>query len=293
MKRAIVFSHFNLQGTTDDYVFYWLAELKKVASFICFVSNSPLTELAKKRVLEFADVIFIRENKGYDFAAWSYTLKKVTWEKISSFDSLTLINDTCFGPLFNLSHFYTKMELNSNFDFWGNTNHPFKKNITIRGGVTYDAPEHLQSYFMVFNKNILQSDVFQSFFNLVDPNKSIKDVIIEYEDGLTGILQNKGFRYCSYIDAVKLGFKSDIKENYRLLLKKKSPFLKKKTFEVHKRKHLEIAKLINKKTNYPIEYILRYLSVDDLSNLPQNKISFKEKILRKINDIKTKYYVRK
>ena len=62
------------------------------------ISNSQLTESATLTLKELgiAEVIQ-RENLGFDFAAWRDGMTHVGFERLADFDSVTLMNDTCFG----------------------------------------------------------------------------------------------------------------------------------------------------------------------------------------------------
>ena len=62
------------------------------------------------------------------------------------------MNDTCFGPLWDMAPIYDNYESNPNVDFWGMTNHQ-----GIKAGDIY-IHEHLQSYFISFNGIVLRID---------------------------------------------------------------------------------------------------------------------------------------
>lgn len=55
-------------------------------------------------------------------------MKSVGFENISHFDSVTVMNDTCFGPLWDIKDYYSKFELDDSVDFWGLTNNRETKN---------------------------------------------------------------------------------------------------------------------------------------------------------------------
>ena len=65
---------------------------------------------------------------------------------MKQYDSVTVMNDTCFGPLWDMAPIYDNYESNPNVDFWGMTNHQ-----GIKAGDIY-IHEHLQSYFISFKK---------------------------------------------------------------------------------------------------------------------------------------------
>ena len=53
MKRLSIFFFYDSKGIVDDYVVYFLAELKKVSSDIFFVVNGNLSDVGRKKVLPY------------------------------------------------------------------------------------------------------------------------------------------------------------------------------------------------------------------------------------------------
>ena len=101
-----------------------------------------------------------RENKGYDFAAWHDGMEFVGFDNLKQYDSVTVMNDTCFGPLWDMAPIYDKYESNPNVDFWGMTNHQ-----GIKAGDIY-IHEHLQSYFISFKKRLVESKCFSKVLEI-------------------------------------------------------------------------------------------------------------------------------
>ena len=124
--------------------------------------------------------IYSRENKGFDFGAWSQVMGELD---INNLDKLYWVNDSIYGPLNNES-FNNLIERirQSKSDFLGLTS-------------SQDPFLHLQSYFLVFNKSILRCKEFFIYIkNIMQlPTKSI--VIDSYETRLTQFLKNLGFNY--------------------------------------------------------------------------------------------------
>ncbi|HEM5155487.1 TPA: alpha-L-Rha alpha-1,3-L-rhamnosyltransferase, partial [Streptococcus suis] len=112
---------------------------------------------------------------GYDFAAWKDGLEFEGLDNLDNYDSVTVMNDTCFGPLWDLSTYYEKYELDVSIDFWGMTNHA-----EVKGHNLYIA-EHLQSYFISFKKRLVASSVFKEFWKSIVSHKDVQKVIDEYE----------------------------------------------------------------------------------------------------------------
>ena len=142
MERILLYVHFNKCNHISGHVFYQLEQLKPLFSKIIFISNSSLSNEDKCRLREDLGIsdLLERDNRGFDFAAWRDGMNWLGFDTLQNSDSLTLMNDTCFGPLWDLASIYQRFEEDSQVDFWGMTN--FRK--------TRYFEEHLQSYFVTF-----------------------------------------------------------------------------------------------------------------------------------------------
>lgn len=197
-KRILLFVHYNQHAGLSGHVLYTLEQLHSLFEKIVFISNSPLPEEQQEKIRPYAGRIMLRDNTGFDFCAWKEGLLEEGWPTLQSYDSLTLMNDSCFGPLFDLAPHYQEMEQKAS-DFWGLTRHRAcrpkigKRRVRI--------PPHLQSYFIVFNRAVVASSAFQNFWEQVTPQPGIWDVILRYEIHLTGILSRAGFSSAAVFDS--------------------------------------------------------------------------------------------
>jgi lipopolysaccharide biosynthesis protein len=131
--------------------------------------------------------ICVRENKGFDFGAWSQVMSALN---LNSVDRLYWVNDSIYGPL-NDESFNKLIDRvrNSKFDFIG---------LTFNNKYFY----HLQSYFLVFNKRIMNCDEFFVYIKNI-MQLPVKSMVIEfYEVRLTQFLKNLGFN-CESIYELK------------------------------------------------------------------------------------------
>jgi rhamnosyltransferase len=229
-SRLLIYAHYNPQGLVSDYVFHSISEMRKVVKSIIFVSNSALKDKDEKRLLDDCDDLFKRENKGFDFAAWRDVLKEIGWESLESFDSLLLMNDTCFGPIFDISDIFYEMEKRE-ADFWGLTNN--EEHIDRSTWQRKIIPKHLQSYFTCFPKKTFRKKVFQRFFENIEDEENVNKVVEKYEIGLTKTLEKAGLHYESYVNADDRFGRFKFKVAFLapdLLLKAGSPMVKVKSF---------------------------------------------------------------
>ncbi len=255
-NRILIFVHYNRQNDVAGYVLYWLEHLKPIFSRIIFVSNSKLGYAEKENLELFCDEILERKNEGFDFGAWKEAIFTESLEQLSTYDSLTLMNDTCFGPLFDIQEYYKIME-SKEVDFWGNSMHESTK----KGmpGTNTCIPSHIQSYFFVFNQNIIQSKEFKEFWESVnEKEKNVLKIIQKYETQLTQKLTQTGFVYKVYVESQAKEYK-DMHPNLLLIypdicIQKKSPFLKVKSFLFFKDQE-SLIRLILEKTTYPLDWL--------------------------------------
>ncbi|MEO5795672.1 MAG: rhamnan synthesis F family protein [Rhodoferax sp.] len=123
--------------------------------------------------------LFIRENIGFDFGAWSHIYSIIY--KDSDPSHLYLINDSMIGPL-SESMFKGMLEKirNSSVDMLGLT-------------ANHEPIFHLQSFFLIFSNKILHDQRFQSFFKSLWQLPT-KDMVIDfYETRTTQLIQRLGY----------------------------------------------------------------------------------------------------
>ena len=277
MKRLLLYVHFNKYNNFSQHVFYQLEQMRPLFDRIVFVSNSLFSDVDKV-ALEKAGLIddFIqRKNQGYDFAAWHDGMKAVGFEMLADYDSITCMNDTCFGPLWDMSTYYERYEGDDSVDFWGMTNHR-----AIDAGHVY-IDEHLQSYFMSFKKRLVKSSVFQSFWQQVESYTNVQDVIDHYETKYTKLFVEAGFTYQSVLDTTPIAnqfYHSNFTIHYpQVLLEHKVPFIKIKMFDLTQHLAPYVIKEIKTVSPYPVELILEHMT--DVT-LPTSAYLLEHKLLK-------------
>jgi len=257
-KRILIFVHFNPRADLSGHVLFTLAQIHRLFTKIIFISNSPLTTGQQEKLQPYVDRVIIRQNTGYDFSAWKEGIMAEGWATLQSYDSLTLMNDSCFGPLSDLAPYYQRMEAQEP-DFWGITQHrPCRPKI---GRCHYRIPGHLQSYFIVFHRPVLEAEVFQHFWNQVIPLKSTWDVILRYEIHLTGTLTRAGFSAAAVFDSGQEVTVNPNAAHYhpRLLIGRNVPFLKIKSFFFSQQPH-ELVDLVRIQRPHLAELIEEHVS---------------------------------
>ncbi|GDY01093.1 hypothetical protein LBMAG49_04220 [Planctomycetota bacterium] len=123
---------------------------------------------------------YVRQNTGFDFAAWAH-LYSISGDT-TNWSRLYLVNDSIVGPL-DVGHFVRLIERirASTADVLGLT---FSKS----------PVPHVQSFFLVFNRIALRSQAVQDLFKRIVSLPTKDQVIDVYETRLTQMLTRQGLR---------------------------------------------------------------------------------------------------
>ena len=284
MNRILLYIHYNKSDELSGHVLYQLEQIRPLFSRVIFISNSHLDQnhIEKLKMLGIFEIIQ-RENIGFDFAAWRDGMKYVGFDHLEKYDSVTLMNDTCIGPLWPLEPYFRSFESAIDCDFWGMTN--FKKTKYFR--------EHVQSYFVSYSREVVSSKVFKSFWMNVKSYDNVRQVIDNYETKFTSELKRTGFNYQVVFNT--LGEKSDDMLHpdfsyYRPfdILNHRVPFLKLKALQSHQEQANQLKCEIKSISDFPPEILENvYSSIKFFSNeiVRNEKISFFKKVVNKLKRV--------
>lgn len=257
MKRLLLYVHFNKYNRVSSHVFYQLTQLRPLFSKLIFISNSQvkdadLTSLQENHLI---DGFIQRKNSGFDFAAWRDGMAYIGFDELTSYDSVTTMNDTCFGPLWDMNTIYQSFEADGQVDFWGMTNHRATKAFR----------EHIQSYFISFKQSVLLSKEFRDFWEGVDDFTDVQKVIDEYETQVTTALLDAGFRYqtvfdTSQEDAAHLLHADFSYYHPTAILENQVPFIKVKAIDANQHISPYLLARIANTSEYPVDLIVSHMS---------------------------------
>jgi lipopolysaccharide biosynthesis protein len=262
LSKVCIFSSFSFSGQVEEYVFYYLDELKKAGFSILFVSTSTLPESCVHRLSQYTCLIVERENICPDFGSWKAGLSMLNWEKL---DAVLLTNDSVFGPLFNLDDIIVSMK--DRYDVWGMSEN-------------YETDHHLQSYFLNFNKRAITSEIFRTFWDNVDLSAVKEEVIEKYEIGISRLFRDSGFRLGAYanIDVVSKhapdGYKllnqlvvcwKPLIKNHEFPFLKRELIIRKNISKIHEQQDIYVntsgwRKLVEECSLYPVRLIEDFMS---------------------------------
>lgn len=279
VKRYGIFVFFDKEGIVDDYVIYFLKELKKNLNRLLVICNGNINREGEKILTELSDEYIERENKGFDVTAYKLGLQLHGQKFLGDYDEVVICNATVFGPFYPFVNMFNTMD-EKDIDFWGMSlfsGAPFDPFGTIEYGY---IPKHIQSYFMVFRKSLHQSVVFWKFFENLSKIRNYYEAIGYFEAVFTKKMEEAGFYYSTYLEAPELdGYTYDILRDFPLYLIKEKycPVLKRRSFFHEYRDSLErsageaakdILEYIEEHIDYDVDMIwanlLRLQNISDL-----------------------------
>ncbi len=279
MHRLAIFVHYDKDNKVDDYVLYYLKELRIIADDIVFVTTSAITKSYVEKLEKICINIIIRDNIGYDFMSYKIGMESLD---INLYNEVIICNDSVYGPIYSLQNLFNEMSLNKECDFWG---------ITDSKQFAY----HLQSYFIVFKQNVITSSIFKDFWKNIKILNSKNDIIFQYEIGLSQALIEHGFNPLSvvnkyithriiYVKILKIALSGHLKiaftelKNFQptkpvncnitlwflddIIVNENMPFIKVAALKNNDLKMYNIRnlkKVIESISNYPIDYIRKHL----------------------------------
>ncbi|MBS4067304.1 MAG: methyltransferase domain-containing protein [Sulfurimonas sp.] len=244
MKRLLCYAHFDEKGELKPFVKDSLRKMKEICDVTAFVSNSPLSDADLEYLNSECGFVKVNDNVGYDFYMWKTALGAIDYK---AFDEVVLMNSSIFGPISDIKPLISEMT-GRHSDFWGITE-------------CFQMEPHIQSYFFVFRKRVIESEAFALFWKSVIPFKNKHQVVLNYELGLSQWLMECGFKaeVCFNFVNISENCKTRIKDNPSVehaveLLKMGNPFLKVETI---KKNRIEISMIrdILDANGYPVEYL--------------------------------------
>ncbi|MDW5556641.1 rhamnose-glucose polysaccharide assembly protein RgpF [Streptococcus mutans] len=257
MKRLLLYVHFNKYNRVSSHVVYQLTQMRSLFSKVIFISNSQVADADVKMLREkhLIDDFIQRQNSGFDFAAWRDGMVFVGFDELVTYDSVTTMNDTCFGPLWEMYSIYQEFETKTTVDFWGLTNNR----------ATKQFKEHIQSYFITFKKAVIQSEAFHNFWENIQNHADIQRVIDDYETQVTTTLLDAGFQYDVVFDTTKEDASHMLHADFSYynptaILNHRVPFIKVKAIDNNQHITPYLLNDIQKNSTYPIDLIVSHMS---------------------------------
>ncbi len=215
-KKLFLFAGFDKQGIIDDALVYYVQTLSKHGDIIvCFDCNCSKSEIDKLKPYTIHQIVGRHEE--YDFGSYKRAFQ-YAYDKdiLKNYDSLYLINDSVFGPMFDIKKILNTIEQNS---------------ADAVGIIKCEHKTHsyIESWFVRLNKKIFTSRWFQDFITSIKKQTSKISVTIQYEHGLTNVIKNNG---CSWAGLYTVRGRKTYNTPKSLFLAG-CPFVKKLSFTRH------------------------------------------------------------
>ena len=181
-KRLFLFAGYDRDGIVDDALIMYVRALSAHGDVVlCMDSDCKKSELAKLKPY----VLHAMANRHgeYDFGSYkrAYLYARDN-DLLNNYDNLYLVNDSVFGPLFNIEQTLKNME-STNTDATG---------MVV---ATHKTHKYMESWFVRLNRKIFLSLWFDKFISSVQHEQFKYIITVKYEHGLTNIIHNNG---CSF-----------------------------------------------------------------------------------------------
>lgn len=212
-KDIALFVTHSPRGSVKRHVLPYVKSLKRngVDVILIIATDSASYDL-DPLLTEATNGLYIRENIGFDFAAWSHILQLNP--ELMEADTVYFTNDSLIGPLNDAMFDKLIADIrSSNAAMVGLTDN-------------YEIKWHIQSYFLALKYSALQSVVFREFIYNLRSYTTKTRVINEYETQMAEILISAGLECDVLFKSLGSHSKNRTIYHWKELIEEGFPFLK-------------------------------------------------------------------
>lgn len=215
-KRLFLFAGYDHDAIIDDALIHYVSTLSKFGDVIlCMDCECPKSEINK--IKPFTIHTVAKRHGEYDFGSYKRAYQHARDKKIlNKYDALYLVNDSVFGPMFDITNILNKIDSNTS-DACG---------MVISKHKTHSF---IESWFVRLNSKIFLTPWFNKFISSVAHESDKATITIKYEHGLTNIIKNHN---CSWDAIYKIRGRFTY-NNPKILFKRGCPFVKRACFTRH------------------------------------------------------------
>lgn len=165
-----------------------LKDLRSRGMSILLVSNAQLTPDFESWLLNRVDGLIVRDNVGRDIAAYrDGVLHLVNTHCLPNIDQLLFINDTILFPVIDSDYFWRRfLAIDSD---------------VVGAFESFSPRHHVQSFFFMVRKNVLQKKYFLDFWKKYRSWNSRKHAVQSGEIGFSQYLKSHGASISAVVNA--------------------------------------------------------------------------------------------
>ncbi len=212
-RRLFLFAGYDKSGVVDDALVFYVRALSKFGDVVvCMDSDCNKSEL--KKIQKYCIATMAGRHGEYDFGSYKRDYLWVCENlDLDKYDFVYLINDSVYGPLYDLGDYFDKME-SWNVDAFGIVKNPHR------------AHPHIQSWFVGLRPSVFCTVWFDDFMKCITKLESKGLITREYEQGLTRLVEQNNLKWeCLYSEPGR-----GVYNNIKSLYCRKMPFMKKVAF---------------------------------------------------------------
>ena len=184
-KRLFIFAAYDKDSIIDETLFYYLKKLSELGDIIFTMDNDNVSKNELNKIAKIPNVLsaMAKRHGEYDFGSYKRGYSYAKNHKIlKNYDFIYFVNDSVYGPLFDLKPVLEKMESENAGNAWGMMGlHNTEKE-------QYGYPDHVQSWFVGIAGKICQESWFDEFMSNIKHQDSKEQVVWKYEIGLSQLL---------------------------------------------------------------------------------------------------------
>ena len=215
--RIALIASYSPNGLIKEHVEYYIRRLSKNGfRAVLVIACDDIADNDETRYGQTAaDVVVLRDNKGFDFGSWSHAFR--LFPDFFNVKSCLLTNDSLFGPFKSFGNIISKtLSVEDKVDLFGLTQ-------------SNEVMPHIQSYFLHLSARLLRSESLKYFMHSIQPFENKHQVISLYELPFSFFVQASGFKVGALFATSDLGLSQYANPTYdawKKLIELGFPFLK-------------------------------------------------------------------
>ncbi len=215
-KRLFLIAGYDKNGKINSALLHLVKSLAKYGDCV-LVMDSDCDESELKKIKPYCLYVAGVRHGEYDFGSYKRAYIWATENtNLSNYDFMYMVNDSVYGPLFDIGDYLNKME-SLGTDAFG---------MVKKTGGKF---EHIQSWFIGMNKQVFLSKWFSDFIMSVRKVEKKTAVTALYENGFTRKLNENKIAWRCLYNIYNRGVYNRIRHLYKIRM----PFIKKLSFTRH------------------------------------------------------------